>query len=32
MHLYACILNTNDKDMEEAQNIVDAILNEEASD
>lgn len=29
---YACILNTNDKDMEEAQRIVDAFLNEEPED
>lgn len=29
MHLYACVLNTNDKDMEEAQRIIDAFLAEE---
>lgn len=32
MHIYACILNANNKDMEEAHKIVDAILNEATDD
>lgn len=32
MHLYACILNTDEKDMAEAHTIVDAIQNEETID
>lgn len=32
VEFYACILNTKDKDMEEAHRIVDAFLNEEVED
>lgn len=32
MHLYACILNTDETDMEEAHTIIDAMLNENSID
>jgi hypothetical protein len=32
MRLYACILNAKDEEVEEAQRIVDAILNEDTND